>query len=137
MMQAFSVSAYAVFGDKVLLGFHSRLRLWLPVGGKLEGDERPLEALQREVAEELGWRFQTDYTLPQLDAVSPPGFLTYEEHVVDNGKIHMNFAFVLKALHTNTRPSSEFLEMAWVDAPWDYDCPKNVCHLVSRVLSLW
>ncbi len=50
----FAVAAYIVYGNKVLLVDHKKLKAWMPVGGHIELDEDPVEALLREVKEESG-----------------------------------------------------------------------------------
>ena len=50
----FVVSAWIVHGGRVLLVFHKGQQTWLPVGGHIELDEDPIEALYREVREECG-----------------------------------------------------------------------------------
>ena len=48
------VAGYIYYNDKVLLVHHKKLDLWLPVGGHIESNETPDEALHREVKEEVG-----------------------------------------------------------------------------------
>ena len=50
----FVVTVYIVYGNKVLLVNHKKLGKWLPIGGHVELDEDPDEALFREVKEECG-----------------------------------------------------------------------------------
>ena len=50
----FVVDIYIVYKDKVLLIHHKELKKWLPIGGHIELDEDPEEALFREVKEECG-----------------------------------------------------------------------------------
>jgi 8-oxo-dGTP diphosphatase len=50
----FVVSAWIVFGDKVLLVHHKGLGRWLPPAGHIELDEDPIQALYREILEETG-----------------------------------------------------------------------------------
>ena len=50
----FVSTAIIVHRDKVLLVHHRGLKLWLPVGGHIELDEDPEEALFREIKEETG-----------------------------------------------------------------------------------
>ncbi len=48
------VSAFIVCRDRVLLIKHVKLGCWLGVGGHIEADETPDEALVREIEEETG-----------------------------------------------------------------------------------
>ena len=50
----FTVAAFIVFGDKVLLADHIKLKRWLPVGGHIDLGEDPDQALFREIEEESG-----------------------------------------------------------------------------------
>ena len=50
----FVVVAYIVYKQKVLLVLHKKLKEWLPIGGHIELDEDPEEALFREIKEECG-----------------------------------------------------------------------------------
>ena len=50
----FTVTAFIVHERSVLLVDHIKLKRWLPVGGHVELDEHPEEALFREVEEESG-----------------------------------------------------------------------------------
>lgn len=50
----FVSTAFIVHRDKVLLVHHRILKRWLPVGGHIELDEDPIEALYREIKEEAG-----------------------------------------------------------------------------------
>ena len=47
------VSAFLFKDDKVLLIKHKKSGLWLPVGGHIENDEGFLDALNREISEEI------------------------------------------------------------------------------------
>lgn len=50
----FVVNVYIIYKDKVLLIHHKELNKWLPIGGHIELDEDPEQALFREVKEECG-----------------------------------------------------------------------------------
>jgi len=47
------VAGYLIHDNKVLLIHHKKLGLWIPVGGHIEKDETPDDALLREFKEEL------------------------------------------------------------------------------------
>lgn len=50
----FVVSVFIVCGGRVLLIDHKKYDEWLPIGGHIELDEDPKEALYREIQEECG-----------------------------------------------------------------------------------
>lgn len=50
----FTASAYIVRGNKVLLRFHEKHKLWLAPGGHIELDEDPIETIHKEIREEVG-----------------------------------------------------------------------------------
>ncbi|MFH1180946.1 MAG: NUDIX domain-containing protein [bacterium] len=50
----FVVAAWIIHNNRVLLVFHKGQQTWLPIGGHIELDEDPQEALYREVKEECG-----------------------------------------------------------------------------------
>lgn len=50
----FTATAFLVRDGRVLLVNHRKLKRWLPVGGHIDAGEDPLQALRREVREEVG-----------------------------------------------------------------------------------
>lgn len=50
----FTVEAFIVYKNKVLLRKHEKYNMWLSVGGHIELNEDPVQALIREVKEEVG-----------------------------------------------------------------------------------
>lgn len=106
---------------------HTRLKLWVPVGGEMQPGETPLEAARRELREETG---VIDATFPAIHKVlgAPPGLLLYEEHESGSKGLHMNFAFVAEVLSKQIMPCSEYTGSMWVEsaAKAPTDCPANV-----------
>lgn len=137
MRRAFSVSAYVRFGETVLLVSHVKQAAWVPIGGEIEANETPTEALVREVEEEIGWRRDYDYTLgPSFEPGVPNGLLAYEEHDARSKGWHMNFAFLLRAHHCRIKPCDEFTQTSWVTTPYQLSpVPPNVQHLVLKALA--
>ncbi|PIR06264.1 MAG: hypothetical protein COV55_04475 [Candidatus Komeilibacteria bacterium CG11_big_fil_rev_8_21_14_0_20_36_20] len=53
MQTQLAVAAYIIHNNKVLLIHHQKLDLWLPVGGHIDQNETPDDALLREIREEV------------------------------------------------------------------------------------
>jgi 8-oxo-dGTP diphosphatase len=133
--RAFSVSAYVLCDNALLLVNHVKQQAWVPIGGEIEPDETPIEALIREIQEEIGWKLHEDYRLPQMDLLSPEGFLAYEEHEAGPKGLHMNFAFLVKGYTRTITPCKEFKEYAWVTSHEEKSpVPPNVQTITDRIL---
>lgn len=65
-MRHLTVTGFLVHQGRVLLHWHRRNQLWLPMGGHIEPDEDPIQAVLREVAEESGVRAALLPTAPPL-----------------------------------------------------------------------
>jgi len=50
----FTAEAFIVHKNKILLRMHDKLKVWMSVGGHIELDEDPVEAVIREAKEEVG-----------------------------------------------------------------------------------
>lgn len=50
----FCAEAFIVHKDKVLLRLHDKYKIWFSVGGHIELDEDPVQAVIREAKEEVG-----------------------------------------------------------------------------------
>ncbi len=59
-------TAYVVAGDRTLLLWHAKLRMWLPPGGHAEPNEDPVQAALREAREESGL---------DVEVIAPPDLL--------------------------------------------------------------
>lgn len=118
----FTASVFVVNGDAVLLHKHSKYDKWLQVGGHIELDEDPIEAVLREAKEESG----LDVVLAGEAAAIPgvtgafktlivPHFL--DRHVVDDatGHEHINFVYfgTSPTRKLNPRPEEGARELRW------------------------
>lgn len=116
----FTAAVFAMNASEVLLVHHKKLQLWLPVGGKREGYEMPIETAKRELFEETGLRASFP-KLPDADVTTTPlGFLGYREHTVDHGDIHMNFDFLGLVTHRVVQGDGSFDDVMWVDPAQGY-----------------
>lgn len=62
----FVISVFIVHKNRVLLVHHQRYDEWLPIGGHIELDEDPEEALYREIEEECGLKVRILATKPKI-----------------------------------------------------------------------
>ncbi len=91
----FVISVFIVHRNKVLLIYHKKYKEWLPIGGHVELDEDPEEALYREIEEESGLAVKILAKAPAIGhrGVKPiptPAFL--DVHRI--GPRHKHIAFV-------------------------------------------
>lgn len=62
----FVVSVFIVRRGRVLLVYHKKYREWLPIGGHIELDEDPEQALYREIHEECGLKARVLAKAPRI-----------------------------------------------------------------------
>jgi 8-oxo-dGTP pyrophosphatase MutT (NUDIX family) len=79
----FCVSAFIVHEGQVLFIFHKKLQKWLAVGGHIELDEDPDQALFREIQEESGLEPDDLEVMSEKLGFTSPGtkFLYNPQHV--------------------------------------------------------
>lgn len=78
-----TATGFVVEGDRVLLHWHRKNRLWLPFGGHIEPNEDPVQTVLREIEEECGVRAQLlttpeTYGIENLPIVAPPVVILIE-----------------------------------------------------------
>ncbi|MBU2635005.1 NUDIX domain-containing protein [Patescibacteria group bacterium] len=96
----FVVDVYIVYKDKVLLIHHRKLDKWLPIGGHIELDEDPEQALFREVKEECGLEIEVLGEKPSILSegtkfLYPPIFL--DIHKISETHKHIGLYYFAKA----------------------------------------
>jgi len=96
----FTVQAYIVYQDKVLLIHHIKLNKWLPIGGHIELNEDPEEALFREIKEECGLDVTVMSFKPQIEHINgkflyAPKFL--DIHKISDTHRHIGMIYFLKS----------------------------------------
>ena len=97
----FTVAAFIVFENKVLLVDHKELKTWLPVGGHIELNEDPEDALFREIEEEAGLLKDQLTVLsdkPSLEAKGTKMLLrpNYLHDINDHHK-HIGMVYIIKS----------------------------------------
>lgn len=110
----FVVSAYIVHSGRVLLAHHKELDLWLPIGGHIELDEDPEQALFREIEEEAGLarkdlELLEDARLPLQEegfrALPRPMYL--DIHAISSEHQHIGLTYFLRAKSETIRLNPE------------------------------
>lgn len=91
----FTAEAFVVHNGKVLLRIHDKYKIWLGVGGHIELDEDPNQAVIREVKEEVGLDVQLiGKHLTEDDGsqeLVPPAFVN--RHRISDTHEHIAFIF--------------------------------------------
>jgi len=113
----FVVTIYIVYEGKVLLVYHPKYSKWMPIGGHIELDEDPEEALFREIREECGLEVDMLSTKPQVDSpgfkwIQAPNFI--DVHEANAPHRHISLTYFAKAKHNHHVKSVEHLEMSWL-----------------------
>ena len=115
----FVVSAFIVYQGKVLLIYHKRYNEWLPIGGHIELDEDPEEALYREIREESGLKVRLlsetpDIRHPGVKPLPTPAFV--DAHRIDPRHKHIAFVYFCVSSTDRVRlHTREHREFRWVD----------------------
>ncbi len=116
----FVVSAFIVHQGRVLMVHHKRYGEWLPIGGHIEMDEDPEQALYREIREECGLRVKI---LSEKPAIAHPGvkpLLTpsyVDVHRIDREHKHIAFVYFASAQSTRVKlHTAEHADFAWLAA---------------------
>jgi 8-oxo-dGTP pyrophosphatase MutT (NUDIX family) len=91
---------------KILLHYHQKLKCWNQLGGHIELDEQPIEALIREIKEEAGLNkdqyeiIETNQMLKPRGTVSLPlGFGLFVYNYADTGHKHIDIPYIIQS-HT-------------------------------------
>jgi 8-oxo-dGTP pyrophosphatase MutT (NUDIX family) len=88
----FIVTAYIVFEEKVLMIHHNELKMWLPIGGHIELDQDPEEALFAEIREECGLEVEVMSEKPTAEYLN--GRFLYTPNFLDVHKINEAHAHI-------------------------------------------
>ena len=99
----FVVSAFIVYDSKVLLVNHKKLKTWLPIGGHIELDEDPDQALFREILEEAGidahdievLSEKPDIIAPETKPLLRPRFV--DIHHISGNHYHVGNVYFIRA----------------------------------------
>lgn len=113
----FVVSVFIVNENKVLLVQHKKYNKWLPIGGHIELDENPDQALLREIQEECGLKVKILASRPRIaHAGVIPLFTPSFMDIHQISPIHRHTAFVYFAVSKSNKAilhQREHRELKW------------------------
>ncbi|MCH7568105.1 MAG: NUDIX hydrolase [Nanoarchaeota archaeon] len=136
------VTGYIFDKDKLLLIHHNKLNKWLPVGGHIEKDETPDEALAREIKEEtnLDIEILNKSKIPlegnTKKNLSTPFYVNV--HSVGDHD-HCSFFYICKALNpAQLKINDELRGSKWVSKSdlHDDSIPSDVKHIALQAFEL-
>lgn len=113
----FVVVVLVVYENKVLLVNHKELGKWLPIGGHIELDEDPEEAVYREVKEESGLDVEIIGEKPSIKRegikiLYSPAFL--DIHKINESHRHIGMVYFAKAKTSEIKlADKEHYEIKW------------------------
>lgn len=99
----FTVAAYVVFQNKILLVHHKKLQKWLPPGGHIELNQDPQEALFAELQEETGITKEQLEIIGNKPTISSPGTkflyapIFLDIHDISETHKHIGMTYILKS----------------------------------------
>lgn len=142
----YTVAAFIVSpdGNHVLLVNHPRYSKWIPVGGHIELDEDPEDALYREIQEEAGLEVEPvagkpDVESPGTKFLPAPHYL--DVHEANPPHKHISFTYFVRAKSEDFTLSSEHDEMKWFTAEElddkKYNLSAEVKFLVTEALKFF
>lgn len=95
----FTVEVFIVYQNKVLLRYHEKYKIWLSVWWHIELDEDPVQAVYREVKEEVGLNIilvkpshVIDHQIDDYQELIPPVFLN--RHRINETHEHVTMVYV-------------------------------------------
>jgi 8-oxo-dGTP pyrophosphatase MutT (NUDIX family) len=113
----FVVTVFIVHKHKVLLVHHPRYDKWIPMGGHIELDEDPDEALFREIKEETGLEVKILNTKPKITHhgtkfLYTPSYI--DVHDANPPHKHIALVYFAVAKNNNHVLSDEHLDIHWL-----------------------
>ncbi len=103
-----TATAYLVHDNKVLLRMHDKYKKWLGVGGHVELDEDPNQAVVREVKEEVGLDVKLDF-VPEYndgqfkDLLAPDAMNIHYIPTLEDHR-HMDMVYFIRSDSDNVVP---------------------------------
>lgn len=131
----FVVTIFVVHHGKVLFVNHPRYGRWVPIGGHVELDEDPTEALFREVKEETNLEVEILSNKPAVPAESDNKFLHTPNYMGVYGAglhhRHISLNYFVRSKTNSAQMSDEHTDMRWVGMD---DLERNTLDLTPSLI---
>lgn len=113
----FVVSIFIVYHEQVLMVHHPRYNKWLPIGGHIELNEDPEQALYREIEEECGLKVEVLGCKPKFEpndarSILPAQYI--EVHEANLPHEHIALIYFARAKSDKFILSNEHTDMKWL-----------------------
>jgi 8-oxo-dGTP pyrophosphatase MutT (NUDIX family) len=113
----FVITVFITYNDRVLLVHHPRYDKWIPMGGHIELDEDPEEALFREIKEETGLDVEILSEKPSIEQrdtkfIYPPRYI--DVHEANPPHKHIALVYFAKAKSNKHTLSDEHEDIRWL-----------------------
>ena len=111
----FVVTVFIAFKDKVLLVHHPKYNKWVPMGGHIELDEEPEQALMREIDEETGLSVEILADKPNFNDtkfVYAPRYI--DVHDAHPPHKHISLVYFARAKNNKYKLSTGHNEIRWL-----------------------
>lgn len=114
----FIITVFIVCDGRVLFVNHPRYDKWVPIGGHIELNEDPDEALFREIAEETQLEVEILSTKPNVDVEADNKFLIIPNYMgvysANPPHRHISLTYFARSKTDTAVMSDEHTEMAWI-----------------------
>ena len=115
----FVADVFIVYNDKVFLRMHDKHKIWLAVGGHIELDEDPVQAVIREAKEESGLDIELIGDVPSIPDIEhwkrkellAPAFMN--RHRVEPDHEHISLTYFAKAKTDRIIPMGDDISNEW------------------------
>lgn len=143
----FTVVAYIVHKNKVLFIHHKELDRWLPIGGHIELDEEPEQALYREIEEETGLKRinitilsnKPNYKTPRQKFLYTPNLL--DIHKINDNHKHIGIIYFVRSLTDKIKHAKdEHNQIKWLSRKdlkiKEYELGDEMFYMATKAIEL-
>lgn len=117
-----TVGAYIVHENKVLIRLHEKYNVWVHVGGHVELNEDPITAIKRECLEEVGLEITIhgeDTLVQTMDVIEntelvPPAHMNI--HRIDDVHQHIDLIYYANSKSNEVTPENTDDQWVWLTA---------------------